>query len=100
MSARQFSVDSLFCPFCDAGASETATVCRGCQAEIVRGATSQERSLIRRGNFVFGLIAAILIHAIFGLAWSYFFVIPLVMILLGRVDCHRHEIRYFRTFVN
>ena len=97
---RTPNTSELICPFCDEGASKTATVCRGCQAEIVHGETDRERTLVRRGNFLFGLIFAALIHLVIPFWWIFPLVILLYMAALERVDTHEGEIRYFRTFRN
>ncbi len=36
---------TLICPHCDGTVSERARVCRGCGAEIIRGATRNEREV-------------------------------------------------------
>ncbi len=51
---------ALICPHCDSKVSETAHVCAGCGAEIVRGATRRERSLAGV-VFVFGAILVALV---------------------------------------
>jgi hypothetical protein len=43
-------VKTLVCPHCHTQVSETATVCAGCSAEVVRGLT-------KRGRAVVGLIS-------------------------------------------
>ena len=55
-------MNMLLCPHCQTPASDSAIVCRGCGAEIVRGASRRERALIG-AMFV---IAAMLIGAV---AW-------------------------------
>jgi predicted nucleic acid-binding Zn ribbon protein len=47
-------VNTLLCPHCQTAVSGRASVCRGCGAEIVRGARRRERSLT---GVVFVLIA-------------------------------------------
>jgi hypothetical protein len=37
-------MNKLVCPHCDSHVSERASVCAGCGAEIVRGATRRERA--------------------------------------------------------
>ena len=39
-------VKKLVCPHCDSQVSERASVCVGCGAEVVRGATRAERSTV------------------------------------------------------
>ena len=51
---------ALICPHCDSRVSETAHVCAGCGAEIIRGATTRERSLVGVA-FVFGAILVALV---------------------------------------
>jgi hypothetical protein len=38
-------VSSLVCPHCQTGVRDRASVCLGCGAEIVRGASKRERSI-------------------------------------------------------
>ena len=53
-------MNTLLCPHCQTPTSDKASVCRGCGAEIVRGASRRERALIG-AMFV---IAAMLIGAV------------------------------------
>lgn len=50
-------MNTLVCPHCDSKVSERAHVCAGCGAEIVRGATRKERSLV---GVVFVLAAIVI----------------------------------------
>ena len=96
MNRRQFSVQNLRCPLCGEGAPFGATVCRGCQAEIVYGPTPQEKSDLRIGCFLLGLIVAIML---FTHVWWMYPVLGLIgLILSPRMDFHQDDVRYFRTF--
>jgi predicted nucleic acid-binding Zn ribbon protein len=58
-------VNTLLCPHCQTPVSDSAKVCRGCGAEIVRGASRRERALIG-AMFVVGaiLVAAVVLRAL------------------------------------
>ena len=49
-----FDVEKLVCPHCNSLVPERASVCVGCGAEVVRGATRAERSTI---GFAFSAVA-------------------------------------------
>jgi hypothetical protein len=57
-SAYPLRVKTLVCPHCDSTVSGRARVCTGCGAEIVRGATRRERSLIGIAFVVAGIVIA------------------------------------------
>ncbi|MDQ6912262.1 MAG: zinc ribbon domain-containing protein [Verrucomicrobiota bacterium] len=50
-------MNALVCPHCQTAVSEDSRVCRGCGAEIVRGANRRERSLI---GVVFVILAMLI----------------------------------------
>ena len=52
---------ALICPHCDSKVSETAHVCAGCGAEIVRGATRRERSLVGVAFVIVAILLAIVV---------------------------------------
>lgn len=101
----------LVCPHCDSEVSERASVCLGCRAEIVRGATKRERGnvgcafafialligLVAMGAsrlpaptsdaalfVVFGLIAFVVLGFLFGT-------------LVARL-WHRSKLRFLRSY--
>lgn len=51
-------MSKLVCPHCDSHVSERASVCLGCGAEIVRGATRQERASYGCAFSLLGLVIA------------------------------------------
>jgi hypothetical protein len=53
-------MNMLLCPHCQTPAPDSAMVCRGCGAEVIRGASRRERALIG----VAFVIAAILIGTV------------------------------------
>lgn len=96
MNRSQFSVQNLRCPLCGEGAPFGASVCRGCQAEIVYGPTSREKTDLRVGCLVLGLVVAAILFTHF---WWMYPVLGLTgLILSPRMDAHENDVRYFRTF--
>lgn len=55
---------TLVCPHCTSEVPEHASVCVGCGAEIVRGATRRERSA---GGCIFALLVLLVTMAIVGM---------------------------------
>jgi uncharacterized membrane protein YphA (DoxX/SURF4 family) len=109
---------ALVCPHCHSSVAETASVCTGCGAEIVRGLSRRQRSLVGLAFvFVAIVIFAVFLHA-FEIAYGHpflrspkaedgFFVIggliALIILpyIIGKsVAClvWRARVRFFRTY--
>ena len=56
-------MSTLVCPHCQTEVPERANVCTGCGAEIVRGATSKERST---AGAILGFVALLIGLAVIG----------------------------------
>lgn len=111
LNCYRTAMNKLVCPHCDAEVSERAQVCRGCGAEIVRGATREERSAVG-GVFAFlafiiGLFAIGASHppdprsdgALFIVLGLLAFVV--VAFLVGKVVArlfHRSKLRFLRSY--
>jgi hypothetical protein len=55
------SMHALVCPHCQTPISDGARVCRGCGAEIVRGASRCERSLTGVGFVIAAILVAVVL---------------------------------------
>jgi hypothetical protein len=112
-------VKALVCPHCHTRIAEAASICRGCGAEVVRGATRRERALIGLAFVIAAIpVLAIILRALeiargvpplpspkddaallYFLGLIGFFV---AAFLLGRVVAGRlfwrSQVRFFRTY--
>ncbi len=106
------------CPHCHTQVPETASVCTGCGAEIVRGPTRRERSALGCGFMIVAILAMLLLlHALEVLqgrsplpsptaegAFSFFLaLIALLAVpyLLGKAVARmlwRSKLRFFRRY--
>ena len=103
----------LVCPHCTTKVPEQASVCAGCGAEIVRGATRRERSA---AGCVVALVALVVALTIAGMGpmpgpyedAAFFLILKLIAVVLvanaiGRLAmrlARRSKLRFIRLYEN
>ena len=112
------AVSTLLCPHCQTPTSDKASICRGCGAEIVRGASRRERLLIGVGFVITAIFLAGVLLRVFEIArgasplpppkaeYGLFVVLGLIVIVFvpyvvgTRVArmLWRSRIRFYRTY--
>lgn len=106
-------MNKLVCPHCDSQVSERASVCVGCGAEIVRGATRRERANVGCAFAFLALLVGLVamgasrlpkpnsdaaLFVVFGL-FGFVVFASLVGNLAARFF-HRSKLRFFRRYDN
>lgn len=107
----QTNMELLKCPHCQTTVDAKASVCAGCGAEVVRGASRRERSTAGCLSSIGGLLVSLLLVGLLPLSSSNysqglavvlgFFAAVLVFNFLGRLAAgliFRSKLRFFRDY--